>query len=128
MPAAIILLVFLFGLAEIFDWLQKLRLPLPIFLAGGLVMAVASNYDKRWVFPVWPAVRRQALGVRGDAADPAANPAGPRADRPEAMDLELILQQTMLQQGLGKPLTLEIKTGDSPSDSWGRSPKLPFED
>ncbi|MEH2257435.1 hypothetical protein [Nostoc sp.] len=36
----------LFALAELFDWLQELNLPLPIYILGGAFLAVASNYDK----------------------------------------------------------------------------------
>lgn len=36
----------LFALAELFDWLKKFHLPLPIYVLGGAFLAVASNYDK----------------------------------------------------------------------------------
>jgi len=36
----------LFALAQLFDWLQKFQLPLPIYILGGAFLAVASNYDK----------------------------------------------------------------------------------
>ncbi|MEH1911218.1 MAG: hypothetical protein V7L05_30970 [Nostoc sp.] len=36
----------LFALAELFDWLQKFNLPLPIYILGGAFLAVASNYDQ----------------------------------------------------------------------------------
>jgi hypothetical protein len=36
----------LFALAELFNWLQELKLPLPIYILGGAFLAVASNYDK----------------------------------------------------------------------------------
>ncbi len=36
----------LFALAELFDWVQKFSLPLPIYILGGAFLAVASNYDK----------------------------------------------------------------------------------
>ncbi|WP_066381303.1 MULTISPECIES: hypothetical protein [unclassified Anabaena] len=36
----------LFALAELFDWLKKFSLPLPIYILGGAFLAVASNYDK----------------------------------------------------------------------------------
>ncbi len=36
----------LFALAQLFDWLQDLHLPLPIYILGGAFLAVASNYDK----------------------------------------------------------------------------------
>ncbi|WP_016949337.1 hypothetical protein [Anabaena sp. PCC 7108] len=36
----------LFALAEFFDWVKGLSLPLPICILGGAFLAVASNYDK----------------------------------------------------------------------------------
>ncbi|WP_414530171.1 hypothetical protein [Nodularia chucula] len=36
----------LFALAELFDWLKAFNLPLPIYILGGVFLAVASNYDK----------------------------------------------------------------------------------
>ena len=36
----------LFALAEFFDWVKELSLPLPIYILGGAFLAVASNYNK----------------------------------------------------------------------------------
>ncbi|QYX32561.1 hypothetical protein [Sphaerospermopsis torques-reginae] len=36
----------LFALAEFFDWVKDLSLPLPIYILGGAFLAVVSNYDK----------------------------------------------------------------------------------
>jgi hypothetical protein len=36
----------LFALAKLFDWVQGLSLPLPMYILGGAFLAVASNYDK----------------------------------------------------------------------------------
>ena len=38
--------IILFALAELFDWVQKFNLPLPIYILGGAFLAVASNYNK----------------------------------------------------------------------------------
>ena len=38
----------LFALAELFDWIQQLSLPMPIYILGGAFLAIASNYNKRW--------------------------------------------------------------------------------
>ncbi|BAZ69510.1 MAG: hypothetical protein KME28_03600 [Pelatocladus maniniholoensis HA4357-MV3] len=38
--------VVLFALAQLFDWIKGLQLPLPIYILGGAFLAVASNYDK----------------------------------------------------------------------------------
>ncbi len=36
----------LFALAQFFDWIKEVNLPLPIYILGGAFLAVASNYDK----------------------------------------------------------------------------------
>lgn len=33
-------------LAEFYQWVQEITLPLPVFIVGGVVLAIASNYDK----------------------------------------------------------------------------------
>ena len=38
--------VVLFALSQVFDWVQQLSLPLPIYILGGAFLAVASNYEK----------------------------------------------------------------------------------
>lgn len=38
----------LFALAELFDWIQQLILPMPIYILGGAFLAIASNYNKRF--------------------------------------------------------------------------------
>lgn len=38
----------LFALAELFDWMQQLTLPMPIYILGGAFLAIASNYNKRF--------------------------------------------------------------------------------
>ena len=38
--------VLLFGAAELFEWARALTLPMPIFIFGGIFLAIASNYDK----------------------------------------------------------------------------------
>ena len=41
----------MFGLAELFQWMKQLSLPLPVFILGGAFLAIASNYEKRAGFP-----------------------------------------------------------------------------
>lgn len=36
----------LFALAELFDWVQEFSFPLPIYILGGLFLAVVSNYNE----------------------------------------------------------------------------------
>ena len=41
----------MFGVAELFQWMKQLSLPLPVFILGGAFLAIASNYEKRAGFP-----------------------------------------------------------------------------
>ncbi|PSB32535.1 hypothetical protein [Chlorogloea sp. CCALA 695] len=40
----------LFAIAEFYQWAQHLSIPLPFYIFGGAVLAVASNTDKRLGF------------------------------------------------------------------------------
>lgn len=41
----------LFAVVELYEWAKHLSLP--IYILGGAILAIASNYDKRpnWLFP-----------------------------------------------------------------------------
>jgi hypothetical protein len=41
----------LFGIAELLQWIQKSALELPLFILGGVGLAVASNHTRRAAFP-----------------------------------------------------------------------------
>lgn len=38
--------VFIFGLAQFVLWVKDFFLPLPVYVLGGALLAIASNYDK----------------------------------------------------------------------------------
>ena len=38
--------VLLFGVAELYQWIDGFRLPLPLYVIGGIFLAIASNYEK----------------------------------------------------------------------------------
>lgn len=40
----------LFAIAELFQWLKHLALPLPIHILGGAFLAIVSNYNKHTGF------------------------------------------------------------------------------
>ena len=44
----------MFAVAELFQWLKGVTLPLPIYILGGAFLAIASNYGKRSGLPVSP--------------------------------------------------------------------------
>jgi hypothetical protein len=39
--------ILLFAIAQFLEWLQKFSLPLPIYILGGALLAIASNYSDR---------------------------------------------------------------------------------
>ncbi|MBE9032393.1 hypothetical protein IQ266_21885 [filamentous cyanobacterium LEGE 11480] len=41
----------LFGLAQFWGWMQQFSLEQPIFVLGGLLLAIASNFNRRAAFP-----------------------------------------------------------------------------
>lgn len=36
----------LYGMVEAYQWLKHFTLPLPVFILGGAILAIASNYGK----------------------------------------------------------------------------------
>jgi hypothetical protein len=44
----------LFAIAELFQWLKGFTLPMPVYIVGGALLAIASNYDRRTCFPFEP--------------------------------------------------------------------------
>ncbi|QZZ20115.1 hypothetical protein J5X98_23005 [Leptothermofonsia sichuanensis E412] len=46
--------IVLFGTAELLQWVRQFSLPLPVFILGGVFLAIASNYDKLSNLPFHP--------------------------------------------------------------------------
>ena len=46
-----------FGMVELYQWMKDFTLPLPAFILGGALLAVASNYGK---FASWPFLQASA--------------------------------------------------------------------
>jgi hypothetical protein len=42
----IISFLLLFGIAELYPWVTHFTVPLPLFILGGALLAIASNYGK----------------------------------------------------------------------------------
>jgi hypothetical protein len=56
--------VLLFGAAELLQWIQKFSLPLPVFILGGVFLAVISNYEKLKDLPFHPEYEDPELPTR----------------------------------------------------------------
>ena len=59
----------LLGMVELYQWLKDFTVPLPVFIAGGALLAIASNYGK---YPGW------SFGQQSDESE--ANNHLPTAD------------------------------------------------
>jgi hypothetical protein len=68
--------VALFGIAELFPWLQGVALPLPLMLGAGVLLALVSNND--FTSP------KNTLPQPDPAAKPAVPAAQPASDRPSS--------------------------------------------
>ncbi len=42
----LVISVIIFGCVELFQWAKGAMLPLPIYVLGGALLAIASNYEK----------------------------------------------------------------------------------
>ena len=53
MKVWMISVLILFGMVEIYQWMKHFTVPLPVFLLGGALLAIASNYRKftGWFLP-----------------------------------------------------------------------------
>lgn len=73
--------IVLFGVAELWQWVQQASLPTPFFVLGGALLAIASNYDKLSKLPFH--LDHQALDphtkqATTTQANPAAIPTTPQ--------------------------------------------------
>jgi hypothetical protein len=50
-PFAVVCFLLFFALSQFFQWAKHLTLPLPIFILGGVFLAIASNFDRRAGLP-----------------------------------------------------------------------------
>jgi hypothetical protein len=54
----LIFVLLIFGLVQIYQWLQTILLPLPIYLLGGAFLSIASN--------LYPKVRNTPLSEQSE--------------------------------------------------------------
>jgi hypothetical protein len=113
MQVWLISFVVLFALYECWDWFSQLDLPLPVFVVGGLFLAIVSNYDKRGLFPGWPAPPDPG----GEATDGITEPESPPDSKPAPITASAT-------PSLDSPAPTVIRR-QSPSERG--SPRLPFE-
>lgn len=81
--------VVLFLLAELLQWLKGVRVPGPVFWVGGVLLAIASNLDRRAGVPFkwFPAPDADRLGAAAAAAVPLHAPGSTVDDRGGAVPL-----------------------------------------
>ncbi|NEP56669.1 MAG: hypothetical protein F6K31_06540 [Symploca sp. SIO2G7] len=66
----------LFGVVELYQWIKDFTVPLPVFIVGGALLAIASNYDKLtgWSFGQQPAQSEANNRLSTAEADSFTNP------------------------------------------------------
>jgi hypothetical protein len=62
----------LFGLAQLWGWLKQFSLEEPIFVIGGVLLAAASNFNRRAAFPFDRL--HQWFAARSPTAAPPSSP------------------------------------------------------
>ncbi|MCU0567793.1 MAG: hypothetical protein MUF49_14485 [Oculatellaceae cyanobacterium Prado106] len=67
----IISFVLFFAAAELYQWVQGLKLPLPVFILLGGLLAIASNAEK---WSLLPGSSRQRMGDRTPSASESSIP------------------------------------------------------
>jgi hypothetical protein len=73
--------ILLFGVAEFWQWVQQVSLPMPIFVLGGAFLAIASNYTKLSTLPFhldYKAPNSPFNPVTSTQANQAVSPAIPQ--------------------------------------------------
>jgi hypothetical protein len=61
--------LFLFALAQFYQWVRGFIVPLPIYILAGAFLSIASNYDRGSVQPIFP-----DRGADGDRLIVASEP------------------------------------------------------
>lgn len=84
--------ILLFGAAEFWQWMQQASLPMPIFVVGGVFLAIASNYGKfSMPFHLAEKLSSSSNLVTSTQATPLVSPATPKKSsvRPSPVSFEI---------------------------------------
>lgn len=68
----------LFAIAEFYQWVQHLTLPLPVYIVGGAFLAIASNYHKRTRLP-WQDEPPAVIATPPNLPQPTPAPQPPKS-------------------------------------------------
>lgn len=96
--------ILLFGAAELLQWVKQFSLPLPIFVLGGLFLAIASNYSKLSHLP-----------FHLDYKDP--EPLKPEAPKPPAVPVAQGSPVTSSKRTSSRSISFEINKNFQPGDN-----------
>ncbi len=104
--------ILLLGGAEIYQWLKHFSLPLPVFILGGVFLAIASNADKH-------------LPFRFSLRDPDPSPTPPKSPntpvssafpQPTVRSSSSPSLPQFQQPKLSRPISFEIKKNNDQSE------------
>jgi hypothetical protein len=79
MQVLVVCVILFFGAAELWQWMQGMALPMPVWVAAGVVLAIASNLHHPMLL-AWTASRQSQASVVPPAVTGASDrPAIPAA-------------------------------------------------
>jgi hypothetical protein len=82
--------ILLFGASELLQWFRQFSLPLPVFILGGVFLAIASNYDKLTHLPFHLDYAEPELPQQqGTPVAPATEPAVMQKQRRRSISFEI---------------------------------------
>jgi hypothetical protein len=106
----LVCVVALFGAVQLYDWVQQMTVPLPVYGVAGLLLAVVSNFDKL------PRLQTAQEPTTAAAIAPDATEPQPPAPGPILSDFSA--KQSSLQSGRVAKPQLPNLTPSAPSISF----------
>lgn len=99
--------VLLFGAAELYQWVEKLSLPMPIFVLGGVFLALFSNFDQFKQFPFHPEYQEPKLPDSSDSPVTTAS-----SNRVRSTEVVITPPATTPDQSVSFTIHKPFKPGD----------------
>ena len=97
MQVLLVCLVLFFAVSELYQWMQGMTLPLPMLIAAGIVLAIASNLRSLSV-PSWNSNLFQASATLPSPSLPATSePVALESVAPEPVATKLVTPKPSVQ-------------------------------
>lgn len=98
----IISFLVLFGIAELYPWVTHFTVPLPMFILGGALLAIASNYGKLNFVSIQqsgPANAKRVEEPNWHNVNQTSTQPLPKADRPISFTIRTTAQEVDKKDG-----------------------------